>query len=76
MLYKLEQKRYSRLSYAYEVVSVCIISDDHSRVVLTPYPHDPHSDYINANYIDVSLNFLRKQIGLIVTSRTQGLSLI
>lgn len=29
-----------------------IIAYDHSRVVLTPYVHDPHSDYINANYID------------------------
>lgn len=30
------------------------ISDDHSRVVLTPIASEPNSDYINANYIDVS----------------------
>lgn len=31
-----------------------IISDDHSRVKLEYLPDDPHSDYINADYIDVS----------------------
>ena len=31
-----------------------VLSDDHSRVVLTPTKHDPHSDYVNASYIDVS----------------------
>ncbi len=34
------------------VISTVSISDDHSRVVLERNPSD--SDYINANYIDVS----------------------
>ena len=29
--------------------------DDHSRVILDKEEGDPDSDYINANYIDVSL---------------------
>ena len=32
-----------------------LLSDDHSRVRLQLLDGDPHSDYINANYIDVSL---------------------
>ncbi len=28
--------------------------DDHSRVILEPEEGDPDSDYVNANYIDVS----------------------
>ena len=31
------------------------LSDDHSRVILQPVEDDPSSDYINANYIDVSV---------------------
>ena len=33
------------------------LSDDHSRVILQPMPDDPSSDYINANYIDVSVRW-------------------
>lgn len=32
-----------------------LLSDDHSRVRLQLLDGDPHSDYINANYIDVRL---------------------
>uniref|UniRef100_A0A8B9W0R5 Receptor-type tyrosine-protein phosphatase kappa n=1 Tax=Anas zonorhyncha TaxID=75864 RepID=A0A8B9W0R5_9AVES len=31
-----------------------VFTDDHSRVILQPVEDDPSSDYINANYIDVS----------------------
>lgn len=33
----------------------CLSADDHSRVRLLVLDGDPHSDYINANYIDVRL---------------------
>lgn len=36
---------------------ITCISDDHSRVVLEPYPEDVSSDYVNANYMDVSQQF-------------------
>lgn len=32
-----------------------LFTDDHSRVRLQLLDGDPHSDYINANYIDVSV---------------------
>ena len=33
---------------------MCIFADDHSRVILDTLEDVPDSDYINANYIDVS----------------------
>jgi len=32
-----------------------LVVDDHSRVHLESLPDEPNSDYINANYLDVSL---------------------
>ena len=37
-----------------------LISDDHSRVVVTPLPHNPNSDYVNASYLDVSYHVSSK----------------
>ena len=36
-------------------VCVCVCLDDHSRVRLQPQDGESGSDYINANYVDVSL---------------------
>ena len=33
---------------------MCLLPDDHSRVILTQIDGVPLSDYINASYIDVS----------------------
>lgn len=35
------------------------VADDHSRVVLEEDPDEPDSDYINANFIDVSVSFYK-----------------
>ena len=39
----------------------CSYTDDHSRVILDKEEGDPDSDYINANYIDVSENEFKKK---------------
>ena len=36
------------------VLDLAVTTDDHSRVRLQEIPNVPGSDYINANYIDVS----------------------
>lgn len=38
---------------AHPLVFCSLAADDHSRVRLLVLDGDPHSDYINANYIDV-----------------------
>jgi len=40
----------------YAVICHCAITDDHSRVIIQ---ENTSSDYINANYIDVSFYILR-----------------
>ena len=37
-------------------------TDDHSRVILDKVEGDPDSDYINANYVNVSSGLLIKYI--------------
>lgn len=54
-------------------VSFCSVSDDRHRVKLHPLLGDPNSDYINANYIDVSLILL---FCLCLTSDTNSQSLL
>lgn len=36
------------------VLVMCFLPDDHSRVILTQIDGVPSSDYVNASYIDVS----------------------
>lgn len=47
--------------------------DDHSRVRLLVLDGDPHSDYINANYIDVSILIGLSSYGLELTVQTRDL---
>ena len=44
--------------YWISIVFLSLIIDDHSRVRLEEIPNTPGSDYINANFIDVSIIFL------------------
>ena len=44
------------MSVGYAVIWHCSITDDHSRVIIQ---ENQSSDYINANYIDVSFYILR-----------------
>lgn len=50
--------------------------DDHSRVILQPIEDDPSSDYINANYIDVSGNTSNATIGSQRNQRNHTPSLV
>ena len=50
-----------------------ILSDDHSRMILDKEEGDPDSDYINANYIDVSLSLKTRLPNLVVQSYQRGI---
>ena len=45
---------FSMFNIKFQLIPLYVDLDDHSRVLLQPIPDDPGSDYINANYIDVS----------------------
>ena len=50
--------RLLHIMYLRLIVSLFLNIDDHSRVRLEEIPNTPGSDYINANFIDVSIIFL------------------
>lgn len=55
----------------YRFLLFVLSADDHSRVRLLVLDGDPHSDYINANYIDVSILIGLSSYGLELTVQTR-----
>lgn len=55
----------------YHFLLFVLSADDHSRVRLLVLDGDPHSDYINANYIDVSILIGLSSYGLELTVQTR-----